>query len=86
MKKLMLKDGTTSEIVDAVMNLISDSPSQISDKTGMSKTTIWRIVHKKTDPTTGIIEKIMKAYDITWVKVLWRMTSPKGATNETKSN
>lgn len=74
-----------SEIVAAVMSLISDSPSKISIKSGVSKTTTWRIVNNITDPTTTILEKIMKAYDIDWQKVLSQMIL-KGATNETKSN
>lgn len=74
-----------SEIVEAVMGLISDAPKQIADKTGINKATIYRIVNRQTDPSAGVIETIMKTYNITWLRVLWRLTSPKG-TNETKSN
>lgn len=69
---------TNSEIVTAVMGLISDAPTQIAEKTGIHKSTIYRIVNRQTDPPAGLIEKIMKAYNITWIRVLWTMTDPKG--------
>lgn len=81
-----MKQKHNSEIVDAVMNLISDAPTQIAEKTGVHKSTIYRIVNRQTDPPTSVIEKIMKTYNITWMRVLWRLTNPKGAINETNAN
>lgn len=78
MPKKKLDKLSPSEIVDVVMGLISDNPSKISDKSGVSKSMVYRMKKGTVDPTTGMIELIMKAYNITWHKVLWRITNPKG--------
>lgn len=65
-------------IVKEVLALIGDKTTkEVSEKSGIKETTVWRIMTGRTKMNVDQLEKIMEGFEITWVRVLWRITDPK---------
>lgn len=67
-----------SEIVKEVLSIIGNEPTlrEMEEKTGISSSTIFRIRNDQAVCTVSDLERLMKAYKITWHLLLWRLTNP----------